>query len=135
MKKLPNMILLKFVLTGSLFLFTSCEKKDNIPDCEEAYKLAKSDFDQGKYIYYEYQYLNQDKSGNEAFKNTLKQKNIKVLFKTKHPASCIPDDSNELEKSKNCYRLQMNLGIESKFGHKFLDSARSEAKKLHGKSK
>ena len=81
MKKLPNTALLKFVLTGSLFLFNSCEKKDNIPDCEEAYKLAKSDFDQGKYIYYEYQYLNQDKSGNEAFKNILKQKNINVLFK------------------------------------------------------
>ncbi len=129
MKKLPNVILLKFVLIGSLFLFFSCKEKHKIPDCKEARKSAKVDFAKKKYIYFEYQYLTHDKSGNEEFKNILKKRNIKVIFKTKYPISCMPDDKSELEKSEDCYCMQMNLCIEAKFGHKFLDSVRTESKK------
>jgi hypothetical protein len=117
---------LKLILFS--FLFISCEKeKTIIPNCQEARELAKLDFEKKKYIYYEYQYLNDDKSTNSNFASVLKQKNIKVIFKTKYPESCIPDDKKGLEYSKYCYQEQMNRSVEAKFGHKFLDSARTKS--------
>ena len=114
---------LKFV---QIFLIAfSCDKeKNSIPTCIEARQVAKADFEKQKYVFYEYQYLNDDKSKNAEFVNILKQKNIKVIFKTKYPVSCLPDERNELEKSKICYQTQMNNSIAAKFGHSFLDSAR-----------
>ena len=117
---------LKLILC--LFLFISCEKEKNVmPNCKEARELAKADFEKKKYIYFEYQYLNDDKSSNSNFASILKQKSIKVIFKTKYPTSCIPEDKNVLKESKYCYQEQMNRSVEAKFGHKFLDSARTES--------
>jgi hypothetical protein len=114
---------LKFVLI--LLLAFSCGKeKSKIPTCIEARQLAKADFKKQKYIFYEYQYLNDDKSKNVDFVNILKQKNIKVIFKTKYPVSCLPNDRNELEESKICYQTQMNNSITAKFGHSFFDNVR-----------
>ncbi|MCX8525127.1 hypothetical protein OF897_14500 [Chryseobacterium formosus] len=69
-------------------------------------------------------YLNDDKSKNVDFVNILKQKNIKVIFKTKYPVSCLPNDRNELEESEICYQTKMNNSITAKFGHGFFDNAR-----------
>lgn len=114
---------LKFVLI--FVIVFSCQKeKNSIPTCIEAHQIAKADFDKQKYVFYEYQYLNDDKSKNGEFVNILKQKNIKVIFKTKYPVSCLPDELDEIEKSKICYQTQMNNSISAKFGHTFLDSAR-----------
>ena len=108
-----------------LLVSVSCGKeKSKIPTCIEACQLAKADFEKQKYVFYEYQYLNEDKSKNIDFVNILKQKNIKVIFKTKYPVSCLPDERDKLEKSKICYQTQMNNSITAKFGHSFLDSAR-----------
>lgn len=114
---------LKFVVI--LLGIVSCGKeKSKIPTCIEARQLAKADFEKQKYVFYEYQYLNDDKSKNIDIVNILKQKNIKVIFKTKYPVSCLPDERDKLEESKICYQTQMNNSITAKFGHSFLDSAR-----------
>ncbi|WP_439480552.1 hypothetical protein [Chryseobacterium aquaticum] len=108
-----------------LLVSVSCGKeKSKIPTCMEARELAKSDFEKQKYVFYEYQYLNEDKSKNIDFVNILKQKNIKVIFKTKYPVSCLPDERDKFEESKICYQTQMNNSITAKFGRGFLDSAR-----------
>lgn len=108
-----------------LLVSVSCRKEKNkIPTCMEARELAKSDFENQKYVFYEYQYLNDDKSKNIDFVNILKQKNIKVIFKTKYTVSCLPDERDKLEESKICYQTQMNNSITAKFGHSFLDSAK-----------
>lgn len=120
-----------------LLVFVSCRKeKSKIPTCIEARQLAKADFEKQKYVFYEYQYLNEDKSKNIDFVNILKQKNIKVIFKTKYPVSCLPDERDKLEESKICYQTQMNNSITAKFGHGFLDSARAGIQKnVHFKLK
>lgn len=111
-----------------LILFSCSENKQTILNCQDAQKLAKSDFEKGKYVYYEYQYSNDNKSSNKAFSNILKKKNIKVIYKTKYPPSCIVEQEG-IEKSKKCYQRMMNLEMEAKFGNHFFDSIRTEALK------
>lgn len=106
-------------------------RKKAIPNCQDAEKLAKSDFEKGKYIYYVYQDLTDDKSFNKEFSEILKSKNITVIYKTKYPPSCIIEAEENLEKSKKCYQRLMNLEMEAKFGNPFFDSIRIEAKKTH----
>jgi len=125
---------LKIVLIISfcfLSILSCSEKKEAIPNCQDAEKLAKSDFEKGKYIYYVYQDLTDDKSFNKEFSEILKSKNITVIYKTKYPPSCIIEAEENLEKSKKCYQRLMNLEMEAKFGNPFFDSIRIEAKKTH----
>ncbi|MNK42915.1 hypothetical protein D3C87_616070 [compost metagenome] len=80
---------------------------------------------------YEYQYLNDDKSSNREFSSILKDKNIKVIYKTKYPISDVIIPEEKIEESKKCYQIMMNYQLEAKFGNLFFDSARIESKKTH----
>lgn len=132
MKNFNILLLFRKNLIFLVILFFSCQKeKQRIPDCQEARKIAKSDFEKENYIYYEYQYLNDDKSSNKEFSNILKDKNIKVIYKTKYPLSDVIVPEEKIEESKKCYQIMMNYQLEAKFGNLFFDSARIESKKIH----
>ena len=58
MKNFNILLLFRKNLIFLVILFFSCQKeKQRIPDCQEARKIAKSDFEKENYIYYEYQYF------------------------------------------------------------------------------
>jgi len=122
---------LNILLVLNLVLFFSCKKEQKIPNCEEARKIAKSDFEKRKYIYYDYQYLTDDKSSNKEFAEILKKENINVIYKTKYPISDVIVPEEKIEESKKCYQIMMNYQLEAKFGNLFFDSARIESKKIH----
>ncbi len=106
---------LNILLVLNLVLFFSCEKEQKIPNCEEVRKIAKSDFEKRKYIYYDYQYLTDDKSSNKEFAEILKKENIKVIYKTKYPISDVIVPEEKIEESKKCYQIMMNYQLKAKF--------------------
>lgn len=109
-----------------LVLLLTCKKKEHL-NCQDVREIAKSDFKKGKYLYYEYQFLTDDKSSNEEFSEILKDNNIKVIFKTSYPISDLVDKKNQIEENKFCYEQMMNILIKGKFGYNYFDKIRKKA--------
>lgn len=118
------------ILLPFLALPLSCKKDEHL-NCQDVREIAKSDFKKGKYIYYEYQFLTDDKSSNEEYRKILKDYNIKVIFNTSYPISDIVDKKNQIEENKACYEEMMNILIKGKFGYNYFDIIRKKADSIY----
>lgn len=103
-------------------IIVSCNKKQDVYiSCEQQRDNAQKDFQNRKYIYFESIHRTDKPYDQQAFRNLLKQKNIKVVFDTVSPEGCIPQYDAKNEK---CYRQTMNYMMDAKFDNRFFDSLR-----------
>lgn len=102
-------------------LFISCNKKQDVfLSCEQQHKKAKNDFNNNKFIYFDY-LLTDNQLDREIYSRLLKDYNI--ILDTLIPDGCIPTSEYDLN-NENCYKTMMNNNLHAKFGHQFFDSLR-----------
>lgn len=110
-----------------LFLtISACQQKSGYQiDCEFAEKQAQNDFKYKNFIWTDFLGLEFDDFGRSEFVQLLQQKEIK--HKT-IGISCVVDGNQKFE---NCYERKMNQLLNSKFGKNFIDSLKTEARKMY----
>lgn len=108
----------------ALFALTiSCNKKQEVYlSCEQQHKKAKNDFNNNKFIYFDY--LQSNDFDRKFYSRLLQENNI--TLDTLIPEGCIPLSSTDLN-NEHCYIQMMNNNLNAKFGHRFFDSLRLKA--------
>lgn len=115
---------MKLVFFFALFTLTiSCNKKQEVHlSCEQQHKKAKNDFNNNKFIYFDY--LQSNDFDRKLYSRLLQENNI--TLDTLIPEGCIPLSTTDLN-NEHCYIQMMNNNLNAKFGHRFFDSLRLKA--------
>jgi len=116
---------MKLVFFFALFALTiSCNKKQEVYlSCEQQHKKAKNDFNNNKFIYFDYLQSN-NYFDRKLYSRLLQENNI--TLDTLIPERCIPLSTTDLN-NEHCYIQMMNNNLNAKFGHRFFDSLRLKA--------
>ena len=101
-----------------LILAVACNKTGSL-SCEQQYEKAKNDFNNSKFVYYDY--LQSDKIfDRKEYSRILKENHI--TLDTLYSQGCIPFSQTQI--NEDCYKRMMNNNLHAKFGQQFFDSLR-----------